>query len=425
MTSYPLPDEDLYYDIERDLIDNEPPGLFPEDQFSYWGQVRHVFAEHLQLNIANALAQWYINLDPRTVNVADMPEWEEMLGIPAIPADYVSGVPEAYRRATILTRYEKGPFTRTRRDRVIEQYINATFAESLSFGTDGIAMDSAGRPLYADTIALKSSYRVYEDVRNFAYEVQILNTITPDVAVMLRELKRITPAPTSANITINNSVTDVLDYAKAMRNTQPVAHYIAAADGNDTSGYGNNATVNGGVATVATPGLIHSLAAGGGCFDFDGTNDYLSAPHSVPNSPTHHVSMAAWIRPDTVSGLRRILIQGGVYALSLAAGSVYVEVVTSDAYNNNATSPVLISTGTTYFVAATFDGDKIRTYVNGSLVQTAEARNLPLLQGGAALEIGGSSGQWFDGRIDEVGVWNYALSQAQITELYNQGIGVA
>ena len=427
MSSLPIPDEGIYYDIERDLMDNEPPGLFPEDQNSYWGQVRHVFAEHLQLNIADPLAQWYINLDPRTVITQDMPEWEEMLGIPEIPHDYVTGVPDSYRRALILTRYEKGPFTRARRDRVIESFISATFGVALSFGVDGILMDAAGRPLYADTIALKSSYRVYEDVANFAYQVQILNTITPDTATMLRELKRITPAPTSANVTINNSVTDVLDYGLAARNTQPVAHYRLAGNANDSSAYANHGTLNGAPASVGSPGLLHALSAGGGCYDFDGVDDHIVIPAAPQNALRGTYSLSAWVNLDAQAAAghyRPILANNGstVY-IALAANGVLVTSSWLDGVQKTASAPTPLATGTTYFIVARYTGKALELFVNGAKVASLPYTGVATTS--STWSIGAAFGDWFDGKVDEVKIHNYDLSDAQIAELYNQGKGLA
>ena len=65
----------------------------------------------------------------------------------------------------------------------------------------------------------------------------------------------------------------------------------------------------------------------------------------------------------------------------------------------------------------TYDDANLRLYVNGGLVSTA-ARTGDMLAGTGVLRIGGNgvwAGEFFNGRIDEVRVYNRALSAAEIT----------
>jgi hypothetical protein len=67
------------------------------------------------------------------------------------------------------------------------------------------------------------------------------------------------------------------------------------------------------------------------------------------------------------------------------------------------------------YLAATYDGTTLRIYVNGSLAQST---NVPgtLVTSNGALRIGGNSvwGEYFRGLIDEVRVYNRALSVSEI-----------
>jgi hypothetical protein len=77
-------------------------------------------------------------------------------------------------------------------------------------------------------------------------------------------------------------------------------------------------------------------------------------------------------------------------------------------------TPLALNTWT--HIATTYDGANMRIYVNGVLVATrAQAGNLAV--GNQALRIGGNnvSGEFFKGLIDEVRIYNRALSAAEIT----------
>jgi hypothetical protein len=64
----------------------------------------------------------------------------------------------------------------------------------------------------------------------------------------------------------------------------------------------------------------------------------------------------------------------------------------------------------------TYDGASMRMYVNGALVRTA-ARTGAIVAEDGALHIGGNEvwgGEWFSGLIDEVRIYNRALSATEI-----------
>ena len=66
-------------------------------------------------------------------------------------------------------------------------------------------------------------------------------------------------------------------------------------------------------------------------------------------------------------------------------------------------------------LAETYDGSALRFYVNGTQVSSV-ARTGSILTSTNALQIGSDSiyGQYFNGLIDEVRIYNAALSAAQI-----------
>src|SRR6202012_3528832 len=65
-------------------------------------------------------------------------------------------------------------------------------------------------------------------------------------------------------------------------------------------------------------------------------------------------------------------------------------------------------------VALTFTGDRTYLYVDGELVDSGAAE--PLVTEEGELEIGGSTdtADWFDGRIDEVRIYDRGLDEAEV-----------
>jgi Concanavalin A-like lectin/glucanases superfamily len=76
-------------------------------------------------------------------------------------------------------------------------------------------------------------------------------------------------------------------------------------------------------------------------------------------------------------------------------------------------------------LAATYDGSTLRLYVNGTQVSSQPVFAPQLDTSTGALTIGGDVlyGQQFAGRIDEVRIYNTALSAAQIQTDMNTPVG--
>jgi hypothetical protein len=185
----PIANETAYSDVERNWIDFEPPGLFPVDQNSYWGQARKVFTDYLQA-FADKLALYFDNLDPATVNDNDIVEWEYQMGLP--PGNTNDSL--VIRQATVKARTQKGAFTRAGRRKIVERYIIATFGFALSLTPEGLSLDAGGLSLLSGEFDLTGSYAIVEDIPNFHYTVRIKNTITPDEDSLVRDLNWYTPA---------------------------------------------------------------------------------------------------------------------------------------------------------------------------------------------------------------------------------------
>ncbi len=177
----------------------------------------------------------------------------------------------------------------------------------------------------------------------------------------------------------------------------------------DASGNGNNGTI--GTATWATLGKY------GKALTFNGTSARVTVNDATSLHLTTGMTLEAWVNPTTVSATWRDVIYK-------ADDNYYLE-GTSDnasrpAMGGTFGGPPLYGTGaltrnTWAYLAATYDGATLRFYVNG--VQTASrAQTGNIATSANPLQIGGDSiyGQYFAGMIDEVRIYNRALSAAEI-----------
>lgn len=197
----------------------------------------------------------------------------------------------------------------------------------------------------------------------------------------------------------------------------------------DSSGFGNNGTVSGDAAWVTG----HE----GMALNFTGNTGQVQVPSSAALEPQTAVSVAAWVRHAGSPGDYAYLVAKGVngciaasYGLySGASGGLqfYVSHNQGTVYADSPDSGAGIWDGNWHQVVGTFDGTTVRLYVDGHQVGSGSNFPGPLeyqLPNSNQLYIGNypSSGTTckardFTGTIDDVMIWNGALSASQVNGL--------
>ena len=164
-------------------------------------------------------------------------------------------------------------------------------------------------------------------------------------------------------------------------------------------------------------------------FSFDGTDDYFYAPVSALNSSTVF-SVSMWFKLATNSS---ILILGDIITTNLSGFSFSydgywstVRFRTMNGANSYTDFSLSGDTNWHHFVAV-FESDSNKIFHNGSLVSSSTAAQIPTTMPatfGNDFKIGSDSSPsevFGAGDIDEVSIWDSALSSDAITEIYNSG----
>jgi PKD repeat protein len=181
----------------------------------------------------------------------------------------------------------------------------------------------------------------------------------------------------------------------------------------DLSGNNNNGSLNGPKWT--------SAGKYGGALSFSGNGDVVTVANSASLHLTSGMTLEAWIDPSSLYGYRTVLEKEATNSESYTlfaddgSGNNPSAYVVSNGNEYGAVSKTAVSTGRWNFVAATYDGKTLSFYVNGKLgASQAVTGSIDVSNG--ALRIGGNSiwGQYFKGLIDEVRVYNGALTASQI-----------
>ena len=217
-------------------------------------------------------------------------------------------------------------------------------------------------------------------------------------------------ATTSAavTVTVNNTTTTGL-----------VAAYGFEEGTGTTAGDGTANGLNGtiGGATWVTAGKY------GKALSFNGSGNFVTIADANALDLTTGMTLEAWVYPtatatDWATALLKEQSGGLVYALYTADGANrppagYVKVGTDRSVTGTSVLPL----NTWTHLATTYDNSTLRLYVNGTQV-ASRSQSGPITTSTGALRIGGNGvwGEYFTGRIDEVRVYNTALSQAQIQD---------
>jgi hypothetical protein len=158
---------------------------------------------------------------------------------------------------------------------------------------------------------------------------------------------------------------------------------------------------------------------------FNGSNSWVTVNDSASLNLVNRLTLEAWVFPTVNAGWRTIMLKEldeiyGLYSSSAAGPWVGMNTGT---YQELASS-TLLPVNTWSHVAATWDGATQRLYVNGVQVASRAAAGT-LLTTSNPLRIGGNAnwGEYFAGTIDEVRVYNRALSAAEIQTDMNTPIG--
>ena len=156
----------------------------------------------------------------------------------------------------------------------------------------------------------------------------------------------------------------------------------------------------------------------GSAYYFDGAGDYIDIGND-PSLQTELFTITAWIETSDIGRSWQTIVsyEQGSHAVSVVNGRVTYGWQWIFVENVKGTSEV--RTGEWVFVTVTRDSDnKVCIYVNGELekstVVNTESRFL------RSAKIGGDTidGEWFNGLIDEVAIYNKALSMEEIQRLY-------
>jgi hypothetical protein len=215
----------------------------------------------------------------------------------------------------------------------------------------------------------------------------------------------------------------------------PVAHWRmdegAGSTIYDESDNNNDGTLNLGTLGNTVVANAWTTRKNGYCLSFDGADDYIDLGNPTSLQIAGPISISAWIlvddapanqdtiisRRETSSNWQFAVNTAGKLYFSFWSGGVEVEMVSGT---------TTISYGTWHHAAITYDMSNIKLYLDGKLDKT-EPATATMDTNSTKTLIGRfytGDGQPFDGKIDDVRIYNYARTAEQVQQDYNEGVAV-
>ena len=171
----------------------------------------------------------------------------------------------------------------------------------------------------------------------------------------------------------------------------------------------------------------------GSAYDFDGINDYVDLNDAVKSLLGTSYTVEAWINTNTVTGNKEIAVyrsttEANPVLFQLDQNNADARFIVRDDSGNIATASKTnaLSTGTWYHVVGVRNGSNVYVYVNG-IKGTSASNTFGVISPNSlnigALTVGTLTRQnFFNGIIDEVRIYNWALTSEEINASYHSGI---
>ena len=327
----------------------------------------------------------------------------QIAGSDAATISFSSVLPDTTKPIVVITAPRDGD-TVSSTITISANAVDDTAVAGVQFKLDGVALGAEDA---------SSPYSVSWNTTAVANGAHVLTAVA-------RDTSNNTAVSLSVNVVVLNTVAQVPAGLVAAYSFDAGSGTTAA----DGSGKGNIGTLAN--TTWTTSGKF------GGALTFNGTSSQVSIPDNTTLDLTNGMTLSAWVYPSSAaSSWRTVMLKENtgdlVYALYGSSDTSFpqgMRVVSGVTKSASGTAALPVNTWTN--LAVTYDGANLRMYVNGVQTGTVAATG-SMANSTLPLRIGGNAiwGEYFAGRIDEVRVFNRALSATEVTTMMNTPVAGA
>lgn len=235
------------------------------------------------------------------------------------------------------------------------------------------------------------------------------------------------PAPTTSTSTTSTAgTTSTLDTTTTsiMAAGYPQSGNIVGlwhfdGDALDASGNENDGTLQ--------DGAGYTTGNSGEAVILDGENDYVSIATSQLLDIDGEITVSAWIKWDGAGGVYQSIVgkngfSSGYWLMLRNDGRIYFEMNYTGGCGAISPAGSAGSNNWHHIVGVRYPNDVLQVYVNGQSAGSDNCAGIPVGINSYTLAVGYNP-SWgpypFSGAIDEVVIWNKALTSAEIEQIYN------
>jgi hypothetical protein len=207
----------------------------------------------------------------------------------------------------------------------------------------------------------------------------------------------------------------------------PVAYYPFNGNANDESGLGNHGIVQG--ATLAADRFGNENSA----YYFDGVDDYIRVPNNSSLNFREEISVSYWMKIGQFYSREAYPISHGNWENRWKISITPIPekrarwTIKSDSGIKDLDSQSQLFLDTLYNITVIYDGSNFQIYINGELDASSSWSGL-ILTTTIDLTIGqvlpNNPDYNFKGVLDDIRIYNYALSIEEIQNIYNETASV-
>ena len=198
----------------------------------------------------------------------------------------------------------------------------------------------------------------------------------------------------------------------------------------------NDGTVDSNIATISI--TVSDGTGGGGGYHYE--PNFVATGSNFQDTPSSsslqipRFTVSSWFKTSTNFGTEGFIVnKGGLgtdtagsnmnYAIWMTNGEqLRAGFETGSGSDNFVTSSARYNDGLWHYVTLTYDGTSVKLYVDGAQVATTPTSSSPETTNTLPVRVGGNSqtaNRFFTGNLDEVRIWNRALSAQEVADAFN------
>ena len=190
----------------------------------------------------------------------------------------------------------------------------------------------------------------------------------------------------------------------------------------DTTSSGSSVCPNTSTQTVdiALAGIANNYS-----MNFDGSNDYIHIGNPTELQLTNDISVSGWFKTSSSSTMNIFTKRAsGInnWAVYMQSGKIYFWVsVDGSSVPIQIQSASTLNDGNWHFFTGVREGTSLKLYIDNLTAVSGTIASGSLLNPNGTVMIGKAAvnNLLWSGNIDELGIWNTALTSTQVSEIYN------